>query len=204
MSTSKKQVPLWLVLTLIAVIVIVGGAFFVFAKPLVTVFGASSEESNSQSLRSITRAEEVTLLVLGVEGIEGKKTNGKFLGLDIPGSGRATFLKYGFDAKLGIDGEKVVINETGENSYLISIPEFIVIGVSDQNFELAVADNELLSWTTPDISQAEMINKIVNADFEQKYIDDNEEILQEQARTFYTGIAEAVAPDVTLEFEFAQ
>ena len=204
MSTSKKQVPLWLVLTLITVLVVAGGAFFVFAKPLVTVFGVSSEESNSQSLRSIHRAEEITLLVLGVEGIESKKTNGEFLGIDIPGSGRATFLKYGFDAKLGIDGEKVVIEDKGENSYLISIPEFIVIGVTNQSYGVAVADNELLSWTTSDISEAEIINDIFDDDFEQQYIDDNLEILREQAENFYSDIAAAVAPDATLQFEFAQ
>ena len=204
MSTNKKQVPLWLALTLITVLVVAGGAFFVFAKPLVTVFGVSSEESNSQSLRSIHRAEEITLLVLGVEGIESKKTNGEFLGIDIPGSGRATFLKYGFDAKLGIDGEKVVIEDTGENSYLISIPEFIVIGVTNQSYGVAVADNELLSWTTSDISEAEIINDIFDDDFEQQYIDDNLEILREQAENFYSDIAAAVAPDATLQFEFAQ
>lgn len=205
MSTPAKpasRAPL--ILSIVFGVALVVAIALLFLKPSVALFGATAEEHNSQSLRSIAPAEEVVLMVLGVEGIDEKHQNGTFLGIEIPGSGRALFMKYGFDAKLGIDGEAVEITQTGEKSFLITIPEFIVIGVADQHFELAVADNEVLSWTTPQISESEMINSIVSADFEQEYLEDNEETLKAQAKVFYSGIVQAVAPDVTLEFEFAQ
>ena len=47
-----------------------------------------------------------------------------------------------------------------------------------------------------------MVNNILSDENKQKYISQNGEALKEQAKAFYSGIIESVAPEVTLDFEF--
>jgi hypothetical protein len=58
------------------------------------------------------------------------------------------------------------------------------IGIDEPTFKVAVQDGWRLSWGTPDIDKAEMINEILN-DARQTHIDSNEELLKEQTKTFY-------------------
>src|SRR5690606_12070252 len=84
----KARILVW-PLILILLLLIGGGVFLAIKAPsLGSFFGTHTEESSSQVITSITRTEEVSLLSLGIQGIDSKKANSKvpFLGLDIPGS----------------------------------------------------------------------------------------------------------------------
>jgi hypothetical protein len=113
------------------------------------------------------------------------------------------YLQYTFTGKLGIDGAAVEVRETGADAYTISVPAFEVIGYSDPEFEVAVTDDGVLSWVTEDIDQTEMITKILGDEAQQKHLEDNEDLLQEQAKAFYDNIILSVAPGAKITYEFA-
>jgi hypothetical protein len=94
--------------------------------------------------------------------------------------------------------------QTGESDLLVSIPGFIFIGHDNESFRSIVEDNGALSWATPEIDTVEMINKILNDDAQGQYIDSNREILEDQARAFYTGIVTSIDPTIAIRFEFRQ
>ena len=125
-------------------------------------FGIESETHDSQVIEAIERTQEVSLLSLAIEGIKEQHQSREIFGRSIPGTGESTFIRYNFRAKLGIDGAKVKVTKTGENAYLISVPEFIFIGYHKPNFKVAVEDGGLLSWVTPDIDKLEMVNQLLN------------------------------------------
>lgn len=173
------------------------------ALPDLALFGTESDSSNTQIVNSITREEQVVLLSLGIQGISTKNANATFMGHQVPGTERATFLQYSFNAKIGIDGKDVKIAQSGDKEYLVSIPRFIFLGHSNEAFQVAAEGNGALSWATPEIDTVEMINSILNDEAQAQYITSNQEMLKDQATTFYTGIIAAVDPTVTVRVEFA-
>lgn len=172
-----------------------------------SLFGTRSDDRNSQVVQSVEREEEVVLLSLAVQGID-KDTEARKLPFgDLWESGRASYIQYEFRAKLGIDGEDVDIEPKpeAENTYIVSIPEFIWIGESEWSTEVAVENNGALSLFTPEIDQVEQINEILqNAGIKEKHLKANDEQLRGQARAFYTGILTAIDPEVALQFEFTE
>ena len=172
--------------------------------PKAPVFEEQPESRNTEVIKSVTRLEEVALLSLGIQGIAEQNNRSTVFGLDVPGSSRATFIQYNFDAKLGIDGSSVSIEEIGEGGYLVSIPEFLFIGHSDESFKLVADNNGVLSWITPETDSVEMINQILSDEAQQEYIDDNRELLMDQTETFYSGIIHGVEPDAKLRFVFSE
>lgn len=191
-------------LILVALVIGVGvGAVVVpRALPNLSLFTSSAEARDTQIINSITREEQVVLLSLGIQGIAEKTARGEFLGMDVPGSGRATFLQYTFNAKLGIDGQDVRIMPTGEDEFLVSIPEFIFIGHDDETFRTVVEDAGALSFVTPEIDTTDMINEILDDEAQGEYVVSNREILEDQAKVFYTAIVESIDPEIALTFEF--
>ncbi|GAA3881060.1 hypothetical protein [Tessaracoccus defluvii] len=165
-------------------------------------WGTSSESHDRQVIAAVQRTEEIALVSLGIEGILDESKESTFLGVKVPGSKRLTLMQYGFTAKLGVDGAGVRIEPADENTYEISFPEFIFIGFDDPTFKVAAEDNGILSWATPEIDSLEMVNKVLTDDAKSEYIVANEELLQEQATTFYTSILRAVDPDIELTFVF--
>jgi len=183
-------------------VVVAVGALFVFRVPIVSWIGPSTDK-NTQIVNAVTRTQEVALVTLGIEGLEERKTeDGQLLFLSIPNS-RATFVRYSFDAKLGLDAAGVEIDEQSDGSFVVRIPSFIVIGLDNQHVETAES-NDVLSWTTPEINKDEIYNTIFGDDVEAEYLSKNGELLQDQTRAFYSTIVHAIDPDVVLEFEFAQ
>lgn len=166
------------------------------------LFGSTSESHNTQIVKSITREEQVVLVGLGIEGISQKNKKGEIFGIEIPGSDRAVFLRYSFTAKLGLEGKDVTVTETGENQYLVSIPQFIFIGHGNPTFETAAQQDGILSWTVPEIDPVEMINEILNDDAKDQYIKANEDLLRDQAKAFYGNIIKGIDPDAEVRFEF--
>lgn len=184
-------------------VVVAVGALFVFRAPIASWIGQTTDK-NTQIVNAVTRTQEVALVTLGIEGIEERKTeDGQLLFLSIPNS-RATFVRYSFDAKLGINAEGVKIDEQPDGSFVVRIPSFIVIGLDNQHVETAVESNDVLSWTTPEIDKDEIYNTIFGDDVEAEYLSKNDELLQDQTRAFYSTIVHAIDPDVVVEFEFAR
>ncbi|WP_234457668.1 hypothetical protein [Corynebacterium macginleyi] len=63
-------------------------------------------------------------------------------------------------------------------------------------------DNGALSWITPDIDTAETSTKILNEDKKKEDFADNRDILQSQAKQFYTVIISGVDPEAEVDFSF--
>lgn len=208
MKFFRLKILLWPILLVILVFVGGTGAAAAFGAVNVLAFGSlfssSSEQRNEQVVKSIERKEEVVLLQLGVEGITDEKTNGKIGPFDIPWTDRTLFLRYSFDAKLGIDGRSVTITPTGDGAFRVTIPAFIFIGVDNEKAEVAVEQNGALAWTQPEIDDQELRNDILDDAAKATHVRDNRELLESQAEAFYSGIIHAVDPDAVLEFEFAQ
>jgi hypothetical protein len=186
----------------LAFFVAIGAFTVVKNQGWLSPFGIESESHNSQVINAIERTQEVALLRLGIQGIKEKGQRGTFFGKQVPFSEKTVFLQYNFYAKLGIDGGEVKVTRSGENAYLISVPEFKFIGYDEPTFKVAVEDGGVLSWGTPDIDQVEMVNEILNDDARQTYIASNEEILKEQTRTFYDRLITSIDPAIVTTFEF--
>ncbi|MHA6523508.1 hypothetical protein [Tessaracoccus sp. G1721] len=166
--------------------------------------GNESDLTDSRVVQSIKREEQVVLLSLGIQGISEKSEKSTFLGLEVPGSDRATFMQYSFNAKLGIDGRDVRIVPVGEKRYRISIPEFIFIGHSNEEFRLVAENNGALSFLTPENDPVEMINSILSDDAQAEYIASNKDILREQAIFFYSSIIMGIDPEIDITYDFSQ
>lgn len=204
-DSTPRRVVTWVVGIVVVFLAIVGtlallGALKVI--PEVALFGNDPEERHAQVLTAVTREEQVVLLSLGIEGIDEKSDRTTFLGVDIPGSERATFVHYSFSAKLGIEGADVRIEQTGEDAYRITVPEFVFIGHDDESFELITERNGALSFITPEIDELEMVSSILSADVRAQYVEDNSATLREQTASFYRGIITGIDPDIQLEFVF--
>ncbi|MCB1297843.1 MAG: hypothetical protein KDB08_02545 [Microthrixaceae bacterium] len=189
--------------TLVVGAVLAAGAIFLFNPPILNWVGVVPDK-NTQVVTAVTGIEEVALVSLSIEGLQERRTEaGQVLFLTIPNS-RAAFLRYSFDAKIGIKADEVAIEELADGSFLITIPPFIVIGLDNQNYAIAAENNDLLSWTTPEIDKVAMINELFNPEVEAAYLTKSDELLKSQTRHFYKGIVTAIDPDATVTFEFAQ
>lgn len=197
-----------LVIPIVAVVVVVALAVVAFAAgqltPKLFALGSESESTDTRVIQAITREEQVVLLSLGIQGISEKTERITFLGVEVPGSERASFVQYSFNAKLGIDGRDVRIVPSGEKKYRMSIPEYIFIGHSNEDFKLVAENNGALSFITPENDPVEMINNILSEDTQAEYIANNEEILREQAVMFYSGIITGIDPEISITYDFRQ
>lgn len=190
----------WVVAIVLAVLLglTLAGRVSLFPDPVT----ATTESRDTSVITAVTTEEKVVLLTLGIQGLMTENTTSALLGVTIPGSDRSSFIQYSFNARIGIEGEDVTIEETGESEYLIGIPEFVFIGHDDETFDLVAEDNGVLSFVTPEIDSVEMINTILNDGAEDEYVEKNSEVLQEQAMAFYRGIVSSVDPDAVIAFEF--
>lgn len=198
---KKLVIP---ILAVVAVVLAVGAFAAGQLTPKLFALGSESESTDTRVIQSITREEQVVLLSLGIQGISEKTERITFLGVDVPGSERASFVQYSFNAKLGIDGRDVEIEPIGEKKYRISIPKYIFIGHSNEDFKLVAENNGALSFITPENDPVEMINSILSEDTQAEYIANNEEILREQAVMFYSGIITGIDPEISITYDFRQ
>jgi hypothetical protein len=202
MAQSVTRWAIRLVVLFAAILLAVAGFTMVKDKGLLSLFGIDSEGEDTQVIQAVTRTQEVSLLSLAVQGLSQQKENADVLGIDVPGTGRVVIVKYDFNAKLGIDGEKVSVNKSGENTYAITIPEFMVIGYSEPNFEVAVDDGGILGWVSPDIDKFEMVNAVFNDAAQVAYLEQHEDELEDQAKVFYDTLITSIDPGATTTFEF--
>lgn len=165
-------------------------------------FGIDTESNDSQVINAIERTQEVSLLRLGIQGIKDETQSGTIFGQEIPFSEETVYLQYEFNAKLGIDGQRVNVTKTGESSYRITVPEFTYIGISDPVIRLAVESDGALSFTTPEVDKIEMINEILDVDGRELYLTDNEDVLRDQTSVFYDGLIKSIDPAASTEYVF--
>lgn len=165
--------------------------------------GIDSSTQDSQVIQAIERTQEVSLMSLGIQGILQKEQSSTVFGQSIPGTGERVLIVYKFTAKLGVDGEQVQVEETGENAYTVTVPDFMFIGTQEPTFEVPVEDGGILRFVTPDIDQLELVNEILSDDGKQEYIDSNVDLLQDQTRVFYDSLITSVVPNAEVTYEFA-
>lgn len=211
----KKTVKVLLVVLLGFALLLGGGLLGLrFAADrlggILPVMSTSEESSHSVSVSSVIPRGEVALLSLRTNDIHTEKratqigaAEESFFSFTLPGSEKAIIKQYSYDAKLGIDGSKVKIEPSGEKSYTVTIPEFIVIGTADFESKTLDEDNGVLSFVTEDIDTDAMVTDAQSEGAKERLIDGNEQILADQAEFFYTNIIRAVDPEITLNFEFA-
>lgn len=191
--------------------VLIGGAIGITAgmalvasfPSLGEIFGVEEESSSTEVIQGVREIEEVALVSLSVQGIETRRANSQVFGIDVPGTGRVTFIQYSFDAKLGVDGADVEIEEKGENAFLVTMPEFIFIGYDQPRFEEPIEANGVLSWVTTDFEDLEIANEVLDDDAQREYLVQQHETLQEQAEAFYRSLILSIEPEATIEFDFA-
>ncbi|MGD8214017.1 hypothetical protein [Aestuariimicrobium sp. Y1814] len=205
-ASSPKKRSAWPILLLALVMLAVGAGVMTAVNramaPLATPITVETEKNDTRIIESITRKEQVVLLSLGIQGIAEQTQTTKLFGKSIPGSSRAMFVQYNFHAKLGIEGKDVEIQQTGDDEYLVTIPEFIFIGHDKESFKLVTEDKGVLGFVTPEIDPVEMINGILNDDAKQQYVNTNREVLRDQAQAFYSGIILSIDPAVKVKFAF--
>ncbi|MFD4420983.1 hypothetical protein ACFWN7_05720 [Agromyces sp. NPDC058484] len=200
--TPAKRTSVWAKILLVVLVLVVAAAA-AFAGLTVGKFLGAGEERDVQVVRSVTGEEQVILVTAGLTDIQEESDSQTFFGLfDIPLSDRTAFLRYEFDAKLGIDGRQVEIEPLGDKRYRITIPEFMFLGYDNPDFSVATEANGILSWTTPEIDILEATEELLTDAAVAEHIEGLRPLLEEQAVTFYTRIVSSIEPDATLEFEF--
>lgn len=195
------------VLSLIVAVVLVavGGVVGFFVMKGVSersLLSTSVESTNTQTIESITREEQIVLLSLGIQGLSRKTASGEFLGQKIPGSDKTKFVEYTFSAKLGVEGKDVKIAKTGEREYLVSVPAFIFIGHDNPTFAEIDANGGLLSGFAEDIDTSQMVNEILNDEAQQVYLEKNKQLLKDQVEAFYKGLSASIDPMAKLTFSY--
>lgn len=169
-----------------------------FEKPLEVI----TESRNEKIVTAVERQEQLVLLSTNVQGLSTETVEREVMGKRVPGTSRTQFVQYTYRAKLGIEGGDVTVEETGENRYLISVPDFIFIGHDNEKFETALEDNGVLSWATPKNDTAKTITEILNEDAKAEQVKENRDLLEDQARNFYNGIIHGIDDQVEIEFKF--
>lgn len=186
----------------LAFFVALGTFSVVQAKGWLSPLGIGSSSSDSQVVQALERTQEVSLLKLGIQGIRDESRSAEVFGQTIPGTGNRLFVRYSFNAKLGLDAKRVEVTSTTPGTYVVSVPEFAILGFDEPKFEVAVEDKDVLGWAAPDIDQMKMVTNILNGEARRKYLVDNDDILREQTKVFYNGVIKSVDPDAKTEFVF--
>lgn len=182
----------------VAIVVMLGGLI----PGIPSLFSSSSRSTDTQVIRAMEQTKEVSLLRLGITGIKSKENKSHFFNMELPGTERAQFIQYSFDAKLGFDGKNVVIKAAGNNTFDVAIPEFKFIGYDHPEYQTVVEQNGALSFGAPQIDTAEMINEILSDKAKSEYVEKDREILEDQAKSFYTSIVTSVNSEAKLNFTF--
>lgn len=207
MNFFRARVRLWPLIVIPGVLVAAAAAAMIsgLVNPfsLAGAFGGVSTNT-SEVIKYQLPQQEVALTSLRIEGLERADANGKLFGLALDAGNRSKYIEYGFNAKLGVDGSQVDIVADGEHEFTVTVPEFIFIGHSDEHFEDPIEENGILSWLTPQISETEMVNKILSTERKDKWVVSSLQLLKDQSEVFYGTIIKSVDPDATLTFQFAQ
>jgi hypothetical protein len=177
---------------------------FTYAKNMgwFSPFGIVSSSHDTQVVNAVERTEEVSLMQLGIQGIRQESQSARILGRSVPGTGKDLFVQYDYKAKLGIDGSQVRITPSGDHAYVISVPEFKLIGLTEPQLKKAVEDGGILSWVSDDFDELEIATKILTNADRDELVESNRDLLEAQTKVFYDRIITSIDPDVTTTYEF--
>lgn len=183
----------------LVVIVAIGGVFLAGWG----VAGITTNQARAQQIvQSVERMEQIVLLGLNIQGLETENTDAQIADWVVPGTEKTVFMQYSFTAKLGIDGEDVDIVPVGDNQYRVTIPEFIFIGYDNLALKAAVQSNNVLSWIAPKIDEEKMRDTVLSKKSQETYVASNEDLLKDQAESFYTKIITSIDPSAGVRFEY--
>ncbi|WP_454111755.1 hypothetical protein [Microbacterium aurum] len=206
-TAPRRRTPVWAKILLVLFVLLLVGAAAFGGLSVGKALGAT-ESRDTQVIRSIRGEEQVVLLTAGMTDVKQERGDGLKLAIGdiqlftLPGTERSILVRYEYDAKFGIEGKDVEIVQTGDNSYRITIPEFIYLGYTDPDLSVADEENGILSWTTPEIDTSEIFEELLSSQVVSEHIDGFRSVLEEQAKTFYTKIVTAIDPAITAEFQF--
>ena len=161
------------------------------------------KDQDTLTIKSLTKEKQIVLVNLGLSEILNEEKSSQLFGKNIVGTNRKKFMQATFDAKLGINGKDVDIESNGKNSYVITVPKFIFIGYNNPNFKLLDEHNGVFSSFTSDISETDMINKVLNDKSKQKYVEKYDKLLKQSTKDFYRELAHSIDPDAKLSFKFS-
>ncbi|GAA1921853.1 hypothetical protein GCM10009775_12890 [Microbacterium aoyamense] len=199
--TPRRRTPIWAVVLLI---VLVGGVAAIAGIALGMLFGPQQTATRSEVVKYVLPQQKVALASLRIEGVERVKKDGEIFGIPVDAADRMKYLIYSFDANVGLDGARVRVDQTGDHTYLASVPAFDFLSHSNIHFEDPIDDDGLLAFLTDEISQSEMTNRILSDENKAEYVTSSIDTLKSQTEAFYGGIVTSVDPDADLTFEFAK
>lgn len=165
----------------------------------------AADVNETMIIKALERQDQVVLLRSSSLGIyEATNSRTIFGDKKLFGSEKVDHIQYSYTSKIGFDASDVKIESKWLNRYVITIPAFIVIGYDDLKFETVAKNGGFLSFATEDIDTASVISEIMTPEKLSEQIGDNQEMLEEEAVDFYTGIAEGLDDGikVKLKFEF--
>lgn len=209
MAFFRAKVLLWPVV-FIAVLIPIGlatafGTGALSAVSLSRIFTTSSSARSTEVISAVKSIDQEVLLAMNVRDITEKNESSTFLGIESDLWDRAVFVRYQFQAKLGVDGEDVQISRTGSSRYSVQISKFVFIGTNDPSFEVVTEENGILAFVTPEIDTHALRDEIENDDAaHERYIQENLELLHGQAEAVYTRIITAIDPAAVVSFEFGE
>ncbi|MDO5513398.1 hypothetical protein [Corynebacterium sp.] len=198
---GRKVIAILAVIALVAALVFafIGGSTVGMLRDPVSV---EVESDGSEVITAVQREEQIVLLSTATQGLHKTQSRLTALGWDVPGTARTNFLQYSYQAKLGLEGSAVRIEKTGEDRFLITVPEFIFIGYTEPTFETVLEDGQILSFVSPDIDTAAIITEILGDHEKREHITANRSLLQDQTRAFYRGIVAGIDEQARVEFAF--
>lgn len=198
----RTKTPGWAKFLLVLFVVLLIAAAAIGGLWLGKSFGAS-EQREIQVIKSVELQEQVVLLRSAIADLKPRADIQDINGVAIPWTDRSVLLQYEFDTMVGIDGEEVTITRTADNAFLVSIPDFILIGIDEPKYTVVNESNGVLSFLTPEIDTLKLTEEVLTDEVKTEHIDGLRPLLEVQAESFYTNIINAIDPDVTLEFKFA-
>ncbi|MGO2083266.1 hypothetical protein [Vagococcus sp.] len=190
----------WLILISLLIVGIYGG----YRLGKHGFFTEKKTTQETQIIKTLSKEKQIVLVNLGISEIYSREKSLKLFEADVVGTGKNKYMQAHFDAKLGIDGKKVKIENMGNQHFKIKVPEFIFIGHDNEKFEVIVEDGGILSWLTPEIDETEMVNQILNRKSQLKYIKKYESLLKESSQEFYGNLIKSIDPDAKITVEFPE
>lgn len=158
---------------------------------------------NSQ-VKYIEKVEEVVFLNAGIQKVIKASDSNKVFGVEIPFSKKTALIIMNYKAKFGIKN-KVNIKQSGEGSYIVTVPEFEVIGIelAEKNpYELYDTDGELLSLGTKDIDTAKLVSKGLSNKSQKQYLEQFGDAIKESATEYYKNLFASIDDSLRVKVEF--
>ena len=202
-----KHEFIWLLVGLLLGAAVVGGVVWQInrhdSKSHMPAAQTVTKDQETLTIKSLTKEKQIVLVNLGMSEVFNEEKSSQLFGKNIVGTNRKKFMQATFDAKLGINGKDVDITSNGKDSYSITVPKFIFIGYNNPNFKLLDEHNGAFSSFTSDISETDMINKVLNDKSKQKYVEKYDGLLKQSTKDFYRELAHSIYPNAKLSFKFS-